>query len=250
MTTKRRRVSRLLFRKSQIDVDFILGYIVFIGFMLYMINFIFSMTGPFKDAINFNIQERRAYMLMQDMSVERLSVQNFEKLCNNSYDFISSYSVEYVIFGFKTPYYDTPAENYDVLIQRAGNSIRLLAKKSCSIQFVVPDESNAFVNKISLDESDNVTEKKDFFNNKVITIEIKTEENKEKEAIISLMKDSFVTFSIESNGLENVFIGKTKVTDKCGKKSASSNHFYVEDLSLISDQNDKLPVAIKVDAWW
>lgn len=241
----------MLSHKSQIDVDFILGYIIFIGFMLYMIEFIFSMTGPFKDAINFNIQERRAYMLMQDLSVERISIDNFEKLCNNTYDFISSYSVEYVILGFKTPYYDYPDEgDYNVLIQRAGNSIRLLVKKSCSIQFVVPEESNAFVNKISLDESDNVTEKKDFFNNKIITLEIKDENNAEKEVIINLMKDSFVTFSIENTDLERVFIGKTKVMDGCGKKSASSNYFYVEDLSLISNQNDKLPVAIKVDAWW
>ena len=241
----------MLSRKSQVDIDFIFGYIVFIGFMLYMINFIFSMTGPFKDAVDFSIQERRAYLLMEELSLGRNSIDDFSKICNKSYDFLSSYYAEYVLLGFKTPYYDTaPDGEYELLMQRTGNSIKISAKKPCTLQFVIPDESSASVSRINFGLYDNITEKRDFFNNMVVTMEINADSNNEKNAVITLAKESFISFSAENIELDRAFIGRTRIKSSCGKKSASQNHFYVEDLIAVSDKNDKFPAALKVDAWW
>jgi len=235
-------------RKAQIDVDFIISYVIFIFFIIFLVNFILNLISPFRDASNFQIQERRSFLMQNILNKEKIPFQNFDILCNTSLNYISRLKVHYLILGFKMPSYDLAATDYDVLFTREEDIVRLRARADSKTTYYIADVS---ITRLSLESDDVITNSTDINSNIKFTICMNINSTDTDELIIDPgLEDVFIKISFENVNISRAYIGEIPFYKSCGKQGYSTRHFHVENYAIMSYDNKFFPIKIGINGWW
>jgi len=242
-------------KKAQIDVDFIISYLIFIFFIIFLVNFILNLISPFRDASNFQIQERRSFVMQNILNKQKISFQNFDVLCNTSLNYISRLKVDYTILGFRLPGFDSSTSDYDLLITREDKIIRVKGKSGSQTTYytelVFPPDAEISMTELSMEPDDVVTNSTDIQSNKKITIIMNLNSTDTDEIIISPgMDEVFVKTGFENVNVSRVYIGEIPIYKSCGEQGYSIRHFHVENYAIMSYNNRFFPIKVGINGWW
>ncbi len=243
-------------RKSQIDVDLLFSYMLFITFIIFLVYYVLGLMNPFKDSINFHLQERRALLMQSFIKTEKLSYKTYDSICNNSFDFLTDMKVQYTILGFALPAVDSSLpSSYDILIKRESNLINISACSDSNINYIIhltfPKDSIIYAVMESTESSDSITESEDEYLNKIETISFNLNSTDCDSLIINPgNKKMLITISFENVNLSNSYIGDIPIKHECGTEGSSSRHFYTEKYGTLSDKNFIYPIKAGIDGWY
>ncbi len=255
-TLKQRIGFRLKLNKQGaiIDVDLMIGYLIFISIVVLIINYTLRLTAPFNTNIN-SLNKEADTLTISEMINNKFSLSNFSDMCNINYTNLRRLTLTYVITGFKMPFIDenishellngslTLIRNNNELIINAGTngSPRTIGLK------IFSDNPVSITNK-SLENNDSFTININDYGGVIIDAEFNVNKSDSDEIIIKPL-NGIIGLRVYNVNLSNCFIGSVRISDYCGNKgltrSTSFNRY-----ALISDNKTIYYAKLKGDAWW
>jgi hypothetical protein len=155
---QKKKLKLKFYKKAQLDVDLLIAYIIFIVAIVFIVRYIISLTTPFSSAINFQIKEKERIALRNILSLNKISIDRFNQLCNVKAEF-KNISANLKIVGIPLPGLDTGFDvkdtNGSILIRRNKTNLIIEAggKKCLSGNLILTFPNDVAINQTLLNTS-------------------------------------------------------------------------------------------------
>ncbi len=251
-------MTRSMSSKSQLNIDLIVSYLLFIFFVAFLFQFILNLFTPFNNNIQAGREKQIGAIMMEKLEKE-WDIDNIEEVCFFSNEQVESIKSEFYIEGFPIPDYDlcfNPPNQSEggVVFYRQGNKIRIIAgaeeEKNISLILVFPERLHIAINPKNNESNDNIELSTDRFGNNVLDAIFRVNQTDYDEIDISTSGEGMVFLeSIRGIDKGNVFIGDTPLKTGCGNDKGGYSSI-VEGFTTIKNHQQRFPARYKMKIWW
>jgi hypothetical protein len=237
----RKPLKLLSFKKAQIiDVDFIVGYTLFMLVILFLLIATANLAKPFGDITGAQVSQRKQLMLDNHLDFKIVAIDDFQSICNISFVDVENIRADYKITGFNMPGFDSCSEG-SLSFKRDGDDL-IIKNENRNVEIILIYPHFVDVNYFE----------KDVFDNKKVYLEpdigeTRVEAESDKPFFIKI--DS-ICIDNNCNNLSSVTVGCVFMIDSCGeKRSAQKKTVSKSYIMMQKDQNQFLSL-LTTEVWW
>ncbi len=240
MNTQQKQVCSSKSNKGQIiNIDGVVAYSLFIGIVLFLVNYILNMTAPFTNNINWIIKEKNTEVV-KNMFPNEFELNNLNDLCNINYTDLRRTYVKYTINSFFMPHYDNGSGVGDIIFIRNGSTLNLKINLSTPTKIILNFKPEA---QISGEINGTVSSTINNYNYQEITINA-------SEANLNIKPiEGLVIFEIKKQDLSNAYVGNVKISNSCGYYYPSDHTSFNRFVRIINN-NEIFYGFLEGDLWW
>jgi len=253
---KKLKSRKFMYRKSQINLDLIVSYILFIVFIGFLMNFSVKLTEPFSNVLSLEKENTEMSILSKKMP-RSLDISNIGEICDITQENLESVQFKYDIIGFEIPEYDCNSPQLNeteggMLIERDGKDMRIYASsnegsKEYSLLLQFPKSTNAVTNETNMEGNDAANIITDKFGGKLVLINMSVNNTDSDELHIYTQDSGFVT--IQQFSGERLYIGSTPKQGQCGRDVGGNAVTIPGYILIINRQKDFLAKYSLTGGW-
>lgn len=242
-------VQKLMSDKSQISIDLLISYLIFIVLIVYITLFIMNLITPYQDNFNYQAREEGNNWLYLQTKQEVYSTNDFNNKCGLTQISIDTYSLNYLIKSIQMPGNDYEGTALTRIYRREYDLI-IRTKQDLTAKITIPYQITVNADKINTEADDELTITNDEYNNKIINLNLKSSETDEDEIIITTNSENPYFLTIDSEPQTNIQIGGLNLTETYCREGLTRDYNILEFYSIINDKGNSYLALISIKTWW
>ncbi|MBR9678100.1 MAG: hypothetical protein GOU97_02310 [Nanoarchaeota archaeon] len=252
--------------RGQVDVDAIVAYLIFLFFIIFLINFLLRLVTPFSDSSEFELREKKITSIVSFLEKYSMTSEEFQSLCTKEFDFVSNLSLEYNLLGFTLP----QNANYTLGSDFGEGQVRFIingydfnisagrttGSGNASFDLVFPKNVYVSSTNSGIESEDDISNSTDFFNNQVFSFNLSLSAGDEDTIIfVTSHSQKYLVVLTNTNtnqgmDLSKFYVGDLKMNDSCGTTGTGyQDYVYQEFFTNVVENNNKYLSKVKVNAW-
>lgn len=228
-------------KKAQIiDVDFIVGYTLFMLVILFLLISTANLAKPFGDITETQVSQRKQLMLDNHLDFKIVTIDDFQSICNISFGDVENVRADYKITGFNMPGFDS-CSNGPLSFQRDGDDL-IIKNENRNVEIILIYPHFVDVNYFETDVFDN---KKVYLEPDIGETRVEAESDKP-----FFIKIDSICIDNNCDNQSFVTVGCNSLMNSCGEKITSQKKTVSKRYIMMQKGQNQFPAILTTEIWW